>query len=172
MFTCYKVGRDSNSLRPGQHGYRIPVEVKFSAPVQTGPGAYPASYEMGTGPLSRGQIGRSVAWTTNTHLAQRLKKESSYTSTLPLGLDCLFQGKRYVDLLLLIELRVWNFVIWNGVSRGMSVQLQKILTHETASSTQQTFFEKPTTARVNTLYIGNYSALKSPPQKPTLSRVN
>ena len=28
---------------------RIPVEARFSAPVQTGPGAHPASYTMGTG---------------------------------------------------------------------------------------------------------------------------
>ena len=27
----------------------IPVEARFSAPVQTGPGAQPASYAMGTG---------------------------------------------------------------------------------------------------------------------------
>jgi hypothetical protein len=33
----------------GRSGDRIPVEAKFSAPVQTGPGAHPASYTMGTG---------------------------------------------------------------------------------------------------------------------------
>jgi hypothetical protein len=27
----------------------MPVEARFSAPVQTGPGAHPASYTMGTG---------------------------------------------------------------------------------------------------------------------------
>ena len=32
-------------------GDRIPVGVRFSAPVQTGPGAHPASYTMGTGSL-------------------------------------------------------------------------------------------------------------------------
>jgi hypothetical protein len=30
-----------------------PVGARFSAPVQTGPGAYPASYTMGTGSLSQ-----------------------------------------------------------------------------------------------------------------------
>jgi hypothetical protein len=30
-------------------GIRIPVEARYSAPVQTGPGAHPASYTMGTG---------------------------------------------------------------------------------------------------------------------------
>jgi len=32
---------------------RIPVRVRFSAPVQTGPGAHPASCTMGTGSLPR-----------------------------------------------------------------------------------------------------------------------
>ena len=40
---------DSNSLRAGQSGYQIPLEAKFSTPVQTGPGGHPASYTMGTG---------------------------------------------------------------------------------------------------------------------------
>jgi len=30
---------------------RISVRARFSAPVQTGPGAHPASYTMGTGPF-------------------------------------------------------------------------------------------------------------------------
>ena len=33
----------------GQSGDRIPVGARFSAPVQTGPGARPASCTMGTG---------------------------------------------------------------------------------------------------------------------------
>jgi len=43
------VGLDSDSLRAGQSGDRITLGARFSAPVQTGPGAHPASYTMGTG---------------------------------------------------------------------------------------------------------------------------
>jgi len=60
------------------------VVARFSAPVQIGPGAHPASYTMGTGSfpgVKRG--GWGVAMTTHTHLAPRLKEEWSYTS-LPL----------------------------------------------------------------------------------------
>jgi hypothetical protein len=38
----------------GRAGDRIPVEAGFSAPVQTGPGAHPAFYIMGTKLFSRG----------------------------------------------------------------------------------------------------------------------
>jgi len=39
-----------SDLQPaGQSGDKIPLGTRFSTPVQTGPGAHPASYTMGTG---------------------------------------------------------------------------------------------------------------------------
>jgi len=46
----------------------------FSAPVQTGPGAHPASYTIGTGSLSRGVKRPAVALTTHLYLAPKLKE--------------------------------------------------------------------------------------------------
>jgi len=48
------VGLDSSvsiatAVRAGWSGDGIRVEARFSAPIQTGPGAHPASYTMGIG---------------------------------------------------------------------------------------------------------------------------
>ena len=54
--------------------------ARFSAPVQTGPGAHPASYTMGTGPFP-GVKRPESGFDHRPHTVPRLKKEKSYTST-------------------------------------------------------------------------------------------
>jgi hypothetical protein len=51
-----------DSIQAGWSGNRILVGAGFSAPVQSGPGAHPASFTMGTGSLSWGKVAR--AWLT------------------------------------------------------------------------------------------------------------
>jgi len=76
------------------------VGARFSAPVRTGPGTHPASYTMGTGSFP------GVKREGRGHLAPRLKKEQSYTSTPPLGLRGLFWGELY--LYLYIDVSSWG----------------------------------------------------------------
>ena len=62
------MGRDrvvgnSGSLRAGWSGDRIPVEARFYANVQTGPGAHPASCKIGTGSFPGVNCGRGVGLT-------------------------------------------------------------------------------------------------------------
>jgi len=47
------VGRVSVVSITTRYGDRIPVSARFSSPAQTGPGAHPVSYIMGTGFFSR-----------------------------------------------------------------------------------------------------------------------
>ena len=49
--------------------------ARFSAPVQTGPGAHPASCTMGTGPFSGVKNGRGVTLTPSPPFSAVVKKE-------------------------------------------------------------------------------------------------
>jgi hypothetical protein len=51
------------------------IKARFSAPIQTGPGAHPTSCSMGTGSPSWVQSGQGEVLTTHTHPALKLKKE-------------------------------------------------------------------------------------------------
>jgi hypothetical protein len=89
-----RVGRDSSVRIATCYGMDGPgIEsrwgARFSAPVQTFPGLYPASCPMGTASFPwLKRPGRGVDHPP--HLAPRLKKEWSYTFTPPLGLPGLF----------------------------------------------------------------------------------
>ena len=90
--TCYMANwagqrsRYSDCLRAGQSRDRIPVGARFSAPVQTGPEAHPASCTMGTGCFPGVRCARGVSLTPHPRLVPRSKIEQRYTSTLPKGL--------------------------------------------------------------------------------------
>ena len=63
----------SDSLRTGWSRDRIPVGARFSAPVQTGTGAHPASHTVGTGSFSG--VKRSERSVDHPpHIAPRLRK--------------------------------------------------------------------------------------------------
>jgi hypothetical protein len=61
------VGRDNSVSMPLAIGWTvrgsIPGESRFSALVQTGPGAHPASYTIGTGSFSGVESGQGVTLT-------------------------------------------------------------------------------------------------------------
>jgi len=55
----------ATELRAGRSGDRIPVGAKFSASVQTGPGAHSASRKIGTGSFPGVKSDRGVLLTTH-----------------------------------------------------------------------------------------------------------
>jgi hypothetical protein len=63
----------SVGIATGRSGDRIPVGARFSAPVQTGPGAHPASCKMGTESLPGVESGRGVTLTPHSLLVPRSK---------------------------------------------------------------------------------------------------
>ena len=69
-----RFSRYSDSLRAGRSGDRIPVGARFSATVQTGPGAHSASYTMSTGSFP-GVKRQGRGFDHPPHVAPRLKEE-------------------------------------------------------------------------------------------------
>jgi len=57
------------------YGYRIPAGARFFAPIQTGPGAHPASCTVGTGSFPEVQSGRGVTLTPHSLLVPLVMKE-------------------------------------------------------------------------------------------------
>ena len=80
------------AARYGLDGLGIETRWRRDLPHPSSPALEPTQppVQLVTGSLSRGQSCEGVAFTTNPHLAPRLKKEYSYTSTSPLGLHGLF----------------------------------------------------------------------------------
>ena len=71
---CIRRNRYSDSLRAGRSRDRISVRLRFSAPVQTGPGAHPTLYIKGARSPSWWLSGQGVALTT--HLPSAEDKET------------------------------------------------------------------------------------------------
>ena len=63
----YLLQPNAEGLRAGLSGDRIPVGARFSAPVQTGPGAHPASCTMGTKSFPGVKSGQGVRLTPHPH---------------------------------------------------------------------------------------------------------
>ena len=87
---CFFMGRVAQSVQRLPTDWTVrgsnPGGARFSAPVQTGPEAHPASCTMGTASFPGVRCCWGVTLTLHTLLAQRSKIEQSYTSTLPKGL--------------------------------------------------------------------------------------
>jgi len=82
------VAQYSDWLRAGRSGDRIPIGARFSAPVQTGPGAHPASCTMGTGSFPGLKSGRDVTPTPHRLLVPWSRKSRAIPLLLygPYGL--------------------------------------------------------------------------------------
>jgi hypothetical protein len=77
--------RYSERLRAGRPGDRIPVGARFSAPVQTGPGAHPASCTMGTWSFLGVESGRGMTLTPHPLLVPRSKNRVALYLYSPYG---------------------------------------------------------------------------------------
>ena len=76
----------SDSLRAGRSVDRIPVEARFPAPVQTGPGDHPTSCTIATRCTSRDKAAGAWRWPPNTS-KRRGSRKSRAINLLPSGLS-------------------------------------------------------------------------------------
>jgi hypothetical protein len=79
-----QLSRYSDQLGAGRSGDRIPVEARFSAPVQTGPGPHPAPCTMGTGSFPGVESSRAVKLTPHPLLFPWSKEQSRAAPLLSL----------------------------------------------------------------------------------------
>jgi hypothetical protein len=103
------------------------VGARFSAPVQTGPGAHPASCTMWTGSFPGVKRGRGVTLTPHPLLVS--------WSTPPVGCTephCLFKGTVYLYL----NSKMAGLKIWDSVSeKGRKFYLRTVLSTPTLEPT-------------------------------------
>jgi len=108
----FTLGRNSSvgiatGYGAGRSGDRIPVGARFSAPVQTGPGAHPASCTVGTGSFTGVNCGRGVKLTTHPLLVPCSRK-SRAIPLLPL------RAVRPVQSLCACTRVHFNFFYWSA----------------------------------------------------------
>jgi len=73
-------------------------------PVHTGPGAHPASCQMGTGSFPGVKCGRGVLLTTHPLLVPRSLKSRAISSTHPLGHTGTVTGSLYIYLAVFLNM--------------------------------------------------------------------
>jgi hypothetical protein len=76
---------------------RIPVGARFSAPVQTGPRAHPASCTIGTGCFPGVESGRGLTLTPHQLLVPESKNKLELRATLPRFFVAYEKGETYVE---------------------------------------------------------------------------
>jgi len=74
------------TVRGSNHG-----GSEISAPVRTGPGAYTASYTIGTRSFPKEKVTEACGVDNQPHLMPRLKREYIYTSTSPCAFMSVFR---------------------------------------------------------------------------------
>ena len=107
----------NDSLWAGRSGDRMPVEARFSTPVQTRPGNHPASCRTGNGSSSPGVKRPERGVNYPPHLTPRLKKEQIDTST-PLGLQGLLflYSTQYSEVIHVSQRGIRTYLMWLSYS--------------------------------------------------------